>query len=81
MTQPLTQLDTQFITQLIHDRAPVTLFLLNGVKLQGIIVEEGEGTLVLERENLRQLVYKHALIHHHARQSALRRLPKAEHPQ
>ena len=52
----MTQLETQFITQLIQDRAPVTLFLLNGVKLQGIIIEEGEGTLLLERENLRQLV-------------------------
>ena len=37
--------ETQFITQLIEAKVPVTLFLLNGVKLQGLIVEEGEEPL------------------------------------
>ena len=54
-------LDSRFIAALIKARTPVTLFLLNGVKLQGIIIEEEGDALILERENLRQLVYKHAL--------------------
>ena len=57
----MSDLDSKFIAKLIAANAPVTLFLLNGVKLQGIIREESGNTLVLERENLKQLVYKHAL--------------------
>ena len=56
----MSDLDSKFIAKLIAANAPVTLFLLNGVKLQGIIREESGNTLVLERENLKQLVYKHA---------------------
>ena len=39
----------------------VTVFLLNGVKLQGHIIDVDEKTLLLKRENMTQLVFKHAV--------------------
>ncbi len=40
---------------------PVTMFLVNGVMLQGSIQAYDLFSLLLERENLIQLVYKHAV--------------------
>lgn len=50
-----------YLRNLIDKRTPVTLFLLNGVKLQGLIIEHDAYTLQLHRSNATQLVYKHAL--------------------
>ncbi len=40
---------------------PVTMFLVNGVMLQGTIRAYDLFSLLLERENMCQLVYKHAV--------------------
>lgn len=40
---------------------PVTMFLVNGVMLQGTIRAYDLFSLLLERENMCQLVYKHAI--------------------
>ena len=39
----------------------VTVFLINGVKLQGIITQQDEESLLLRRDGHTQLVYKHAV--------------------
>lgn len=36
-------------------------YLVNGIRLQGIIDEQDQYTLLLKNNNLRQLVYKHAI--------------------
>lgn len=50
-----------FLNQVRKTKAPVTLFLVNGVKLQGIITWFDNFSVLLRRENHSQLVYKHAI--------------------
>lgn len=50
-----------FLNQLRKTKAPVTLFLVNGVKLQGIVTWFDNFSVLLRRENHSQLVYKHAI--------------------
>ena len=40
---------------------PVTVFLMNGVKLQGIITWFDNYSMLLKRDGHIQLVYKHAI--------------------
>ena len=42
-------------------RRPVTVFLVNGVKLQGIITWFDNFSVLLRRDGHTQLVYKHAI--------------------
>ena len=42
-------------------KMPVSIYLVNGIRLQGIIDEQDQYTLLLKNNNLRQLVYKHAI--------------------
>ncbi len=39
----------------------MTVFLVNGVKLQGIVAQSDAHTLLLRRDGHVQLVYKHAV--------------------
>ena len=43
------------------NKNPVTLFLVNGVKLQGVITWFDNFSVLLRREGTVQLVYKHAI--------------------
>jgi host factor-I protein len=47
-----------FLSHLIKNKAPVTIFLMNGIKLQGIIDWFDKFSLVLRRDRQSQLVYK-----------------------
>lgn len=51
----------QFLNVLRKDKAPVTVFLVNGIKLQGIITGFDNFSLTLKRDTQVQLVYKHAI--------------------
>ena len=42
-------------------KTPVTVFLVNGVKLQGIITWFDNFSVLLRRDGHTQLVYKHAI--------------------
>ena len=50
-----------FLGQLRSLHAPVTVFLVNGVKLQGIIPWFDAQVIILRRDGHTQLVYKHAI--------------------
>ena len=50
-----------FLNILRRDKAPVTVFLVKGVKLQGIITWFDNFSLLLRRDGQSQLVYKHAI--------------------
>ncbi|MDD7313220.1 MAG: RNA chaperone Hfq [bacterium] len=54
-------IETNFLDKLKKDEASVTVFLVNGVKLQGIITWFDEATLLLRRDGHTQLIYKHAV--------------------
>jgi host factor-I protein len=54
-------LQDQFLNQLRKDKTPVTLFLVKGVKLQGIVTWFDNFSILLRRDGASQLVYKHAV--------------------
>ena len=50
-----------FLNAIRKEKKPVTVFLVNGVKLQGIVSWFDNFSLLLKRESHVQLVYKHAI--------------------
>tara|TARA_B100000700_G_scaffold328818_1_gene447981 strand:+ start:3173 stop:3502 length:330 start_codon:yes stop_codon:yes gene_type:complete len=50
-----------FLNQVRKQKIPVTVFLVNGVKLQGIITWFDNFCVLLRRDGHSQLVYKHAI--------------------
>ncbi|MFM7027714.1 MAG: RNA chaperone Hfq [Chakrabartia sp.] len=50
-----------FLSATERTQTPVTMFLVNGVMLQGEVATFDLFCLLLQRENLSQLVYKHAI--------------------
>ena len=50
-----------FSNDLKKNKVSVTVFLINGVKLQGIITWFDENSLLLRRDGHTQLIYKHAV--------------------
>ena len=53
-------LQDPFLNALRKERIPVSIFLVNGIKLQGQ-VESFDQYVVLLRNNVSQMVYKHAI--------------------
>lgn len=50
-----------FLNHVRKNKIPVTVFLINGVKLQGVIGSFDNFCLLLRRDGHVQLVYKHAV--------------------
>jgi host factor-I protein len=53
-------LQDPFLNALRKERIPVSIFLVNGIKLQGQ-VESFDQFVVLLKNNVSQMVYKHAI--------------------
>ena len=54
-------LQDHFLNSVRRARIPVTIFLVKGVKLQGIVTWFDAFSLLLRREGASQLVYKHSI--------------------
>ncbi len=50
-----------FLNHIRKNKNPVTIFLVNGVKLQGIVTWFDNFCVLLRRDHHSQLVYKHAI--------------------
>lgn len=50
-----------FLNNIRKHKTPVTIFLINGVKLQGIVTWFDNLSVLLRRDAHSQLVYKHAI--------------------
>lgn len=50
-----------FLNALRRSKAPVTMFLVKGVKLQGIVTWFDNFSVLLRRDGQSQLIYKHAI--------------------
>ena len=61
MTDKKENLQDVFLNNVRKNKSPVTLFLVNGVKLQGIITWFDNFCVLLRRDGHSQLVYKHAI--------------------
>ena len=54
-------LQDAFLNHVRKTKTPVTIFLINGVKLQGVITWFDNFCVLLRRDGQSQLVYKHAI--------------------
>ena len=59
--KPGQNLQDQFLNLLRKHKVPVTMFLVKGVKLQGIVTWFDNFSILLRRDGQSQLVYKHAV--------------------
>jgi host factor-I protein len=50
-----------FLNTIRKNKNPVTVFLVNGVKLQGVVTWFDNFSLLLRRDDSSQLIYKHAV--------------------
>jgi host factor-I protein len=61
MADKALSLQDQFLNSIRRSKTPATIFLVKGVKLQGIVTWFDAFSLLLRREGSSQLVYKHAI--------------------
>ena len=54
-------LQDTFLNSVRKSKTPLTIFLVNGVKLQGIVTWFDNFCVLLRRDGQSQLVYKHAI--------------------
>jgi host factor-I protein len=57
---PINLQDT-FLNQIRKENLPVTIYLVNGFQLKGLVRGFDNFTVVIEFENRQQMVYKHAI--------------------
>lgn len=59
--QKTQNLQDTFLNQLRKEKAVVTMFLMNGFQLHGIVKGFDGFTVVLDSDGKQQLIYKHAI--------------------
>ena len=59
--QKTQNLQDLILNQARRDRSMVTVFLMNGFQLHGVVKGFDSFTLVLDSDGKRQLIYKHAI--------------------
>lgn len=61
MTEKKQNLQDTFLNHVRKNKVPLTIFLVNGVKLQGVVTWFDNFCVLLKRDGQVQLVYKHAV--------------------
>lgn len=61
MAERSQNLQDQFLNAVRKQRIPLTIFLVNGVKLTGVVTSFDNFCVLLRRDGHAQLVYKHAI--------------------
>ena len=61
MSEKAQNVQDVFLNHLRKNKTPVTIFLVNGVKLQGIVTWFDNFSVLLRLDGHSQLVYKHAI--------------------
>ncbi|MDB5430289.1 MAG: chaperone Hfq [Caulobacter sp.] len=61
MTDKKQNLQDTFLNSVRKAKTPLTIFLVNGVKLQGVVSWFDNFCVLLRRDGQSQLVYKHAI--------------------
>lgn len=61
MAEKFQSVQDVFLNKIRKEKMSVTVFLVNGVKLQGVVTWFDNFSLLLKRETHIQLVYKHAI--------------------
>ena len=61
MAERSLSLQDHFLNSVRREKVPATIFLMKGVKLQGIITWFDAFSMLLRRDGAGQLLYKHAI--------------------
>lgn len=61
MSKPQINLQDAFLNQVRKDNIPVTIFLVNGFQLKGIVKGFDNFTVIIESDGKQMMVYKHAI--------------------
>ena len=59
--QKTMDLQEQFLDQARRERTGLTVFLMNGFQMRGVVTGYDDFTVVLDCEGKQELVYKHAI--------------------
>ena len=59
--QTKAKLQDLFLLQARRDRLPVTMFLMNGFQMRGVITGFDAFVVILDSEGRQQVIYKHAI--------------------
>ena len=59
--QKKTNLQDLFLLRIRQDRLPVTLFLMTGFQMRGIVTGYDPFVVVLDSDGRQQVIYKHAV--------------------
>lgn len=61
MAEKIINIQDAFLNYMRKNKVPVTIFLLNGVKLAGVISCFDQNSIVIKKDGYTQMVYKHAI--------------------
>lgn len=61
MMQSKANLQDLFLSRAKRDRMPVTMFLMNGFQMRGVITGFDAFVVILDSEGRQQVIYKHAI--------------------
>ena len=56
-----TALQDDLLNEIVDEKVPVTVFLMNGFQIRGAVADHDDAIVVLETEGKQQIVYKHAI--------------------
>lgn len=56
-----TALQEDLLNEIVDDKIPVTVFLMNGFQIRGTVADHDDAVVVLETEGKQQIVFKHAI--------------------
>ncbi|MFY7697330.1 MAG: RNA chaperone Hfq [Legionella sp.] len=53
-------LEDSFLSRLVNQKVPVSIFLVNGIKLHGMI-DNFDQQVIMLKSSITQMIYKHAI--------------------
>ena len=59
--QKIESYQDQFLNQARRERTPLTVFLMNGFQMRGIVTGFDNFVVVLSSDGKQQMIYKHAI--------------------
>lgn len=58
---PPTDIQEAFLDQICRKKIPVTVYLINGFQIRGVLAGFDHFTLLVNQEQKQQIIYKHAV--------------------
>ncbi len=59
--QKTQNLQDMFLNQVRQDRTPITVFLMNGFQLKGVVRGFDNFVVIVDSDGKQQMIYKHAI--------------------